>query len=278
VEVGSGLLGRVDGTAHDHEVVDVLAEGSSDAGGHLGCDARPRCELVAGQPQADDCSTRAGAHGLDDLPGEQQALLAPFVAALVGEAGQELADQAVLAGIDLDPVATGLHRQRGGRAETGDDRGDVVGLHPLRHFARVDLRHPRGCPQFALVVGAGALAAGMVERGDHQRSMCVAGGADGRPAVCRTIGQRRTFVRPVAVVHAGAFGDDDAASTAGAALEVGGVARREAALVVAEVGDVWPEHDPISCGRVCERQRLQQLHGQLRTSRNTGMSRSPAFT
>ncbi len=82
-----------------------------------------------------------GANGFDHLAGEQQPIGAPLVAAVVGEAAEELADQAVLAGVDLHAVAAGLAGELGPGREAGDHRGDVVGLHPLRHLAAVHLGH-----------------------------------------------------------------------------------------------------------------------------------------
>ena len=54
----------------------------------------------------------ADAHGGDHLAGEQQSILTPLVVALVGEPAEELAHQAVLAGVDLDAVAV-RRRRRG---------------------------------------------------------------------------------------------------------------------------------------------------------------------
>ena len=75
----------------------------------------------------------------DHLAGEPLRSVAPLVVALVGEAGQELAHEAVLAGVDLDAVAAGVDGELRRVAEAGDHRVDVVGLHPLRHLAAVDL-------------------------------------------------------------------------------------------------------------------------------------------
>jgi hypothetical protein len=75
---------------------------------HLGGDPGPRRQFVARQPQADDPVAGGAADGLDHLAGEQQPVLAPGVVALVGETRQELAYQAVLAGVDLDTVEVGL--------------------------------------------------------------------------------------------------------------------------------------------------------------------------
>ena len=53
---------------------------------------------------------------VDDVAGEAQPVGAPLVAALVRQPGQELAHEAVLAGVDLDAVAVGRDGRPGGRA------------------------------------------------------------------------------------------------------------------------------------------------------------------
>ena len=99
---------------------------------------------------------------------------------------EELAHQAVLAGVDLDAVAAGVDRDAGRGGEPGD--------HRLRCRRPPSTSAPRGCsprapataPTAALAVGAAALAAGVVERGDHQASVRVAGGGDRRPSGARS--------------------------------------------------------------------------------------------
>ena len=166
VEVGSGLLDGEDRAPHDDDVVDALGdERGGDAGGRVRRDPGPGGQLVARQPQPDDVVGAGGpAHGGDDVAAEAEPVAAPLVAALVGQTGQELAHEAVLAGVDLDAVAPGRDRPLGGGAEPADDGGDVGRLHPLRHLARRHLGHPRRRPQRALAVGRRALPAGVVER------------------------------------------------------------------------------------------------------------------
>ncbi len=143
VEVGPGLLDGVDRPTGHHQVVESGAdERHGDLRGHLGRDPRPWSEFVARQTQSDDPVARGATRGLDHLAGQAQTIMAPLVVAMVREPGQELAHQAVLAGVDLDAVEAGIDGQLGGRAEAVDDGGDVVGLHPLRNLARVHLGDP----------------------------------------------------------------------------------------------------------------------------------------
>ena len=130
--------------AHDDDVVDALGDQrGGDVRGHLRRDPRPRRQLVARQAQPDD-ARRADRrpHGGDHVAGEPQPVGTPLVVAVVGQPRQELADEAVLAGVHLDAVAPGVPRDPCRLAEAGDDGGDVVRLHPLRHLAGDDLGHP----------------------------------------------------------------------------------------------------------------------------------------
>jgi len=68
------------------------------------------------------------------------------------------------------------------------------------------------------------------------------------PAPTTAVGQGRPFVRPVGGMNGGSLDDDRPTPASGAALVVGDVAIRECAIVVAEVRDVGPEHQPVrSC-------------------------------
>ena len=262
VEVGPGLLDREDRATHDDEVVDTdVDELGGERWRHLRGDAGPRGELVARQPEADDdVGSDRSPHGADHRSGEQRAVGAPLVAAVVGQAGQELADDAVLAGVDLHAVAAGGDGELGGRGEGVDDRGDVLGLHPLRHLTGGDLGDARRCPQRRLVVGGGALAAGVVERGEDEAAVRPAGADDGSPAGLGARRQWGALVRPVGVVDAGPLDDDRPATAPRPPLVVGDVAGGEAAVVVAEVGHVRPEHHPVRRHPRPERERFQQLH------------------
>ena len=261
MEIGPGLLGREDGTANHHHIVDPgLHQCGGDTGCHLGGDTRPRREFIARQTQAHDGRGGSSAHRTDDGACERESVGAPLVATMVGEPRQELAHQAVLAGVHLHPVAPGPHRQGSGRTETGHHRSDVVGFHPLRNLAAVHLGYPRRGPQWILAVGARALPAGVVERGDHERAVDVACRGDGLPPGGAALGQRGPFVRPIAAVHTGTFSDHDARTTAGTAGVVGDVPLGEAPFIVAEVGDVRPEHHPVGCGGMRQTERFEQVH------------------
>ena len=261
VEVGPGLLDGVDRTAGHHQVVESgIDERHGDLRGHLGRDPRPGSEFVARQTQADDPVAGGATRGLDHLAGQAQTIVAPLVVAMVREPGQELADQAVLAGVDLDAVEVGIDGQLGGRAETVDDGGDVVGLHPLGNLAGVHLGDPRRRPQRRLAVGRRSLPAGVIERRDHERPVRVAGAGDRRPAVGAPFGQQRALVGPVRRVHRGALDDDRAATAGGPAFVVRREPFGDRPVVGTEIGDVRPEHDPVRCGTGTEGEGRQQLH------------------
>ena len=256
--------------AHDDDVVDA---GGDEVGGdrrsHLRRDARPRGDLVAREAQPDDVlGAHRGSHRGDHGAGEVQAIGSPLVASLVGQPGQELAHEAVLAGVDLHAVAPGIDGSRGGGDEAVDDGGDVVGLHPLGDLARRHLRHARRGPQRRLAVGRRTLPAGVVERGDDERSMGPAGGGDRRPPGGGPGRQRRPLVGPVGLVDARPLEDDRAAPASGPTLVVGGVASGEAAVVVTEVGDVRAEQDAVRCRARSELRVVRAIAWRRRVSRS----------
>ena len=150
VEVGAGLLDREDRAADDDDVVDASGDQlGGDRRRHLGRDAGPRRQLVARQPQPDHAVGADGRpHGGDDVAGEAQAVGAPLVAALVRQPGQELAHEAVLAGVDLDAVAV---RPRGRRVAAAPNPSTTAAMSSASiHFGtsrRRHLGHARRRPQ-----------------------------------------------------------------------------------------------------------------------------------
>ena len=282
VVIGSGLFDREDRAPHDDEVVDVVSgQRGRQLDRGLGGDARPGRELVARQSQPDDRISAGGApHGRDDIGGETQTISAPLVAALVGQPGEELAHEAVLPGVDLDAVAAGGHGGGGGRGEPVHDGGDVGRLHPLRHLAGRHLGDTRRRPQRTLAVRRRALAAGVVERRQHQAAVRVTGLADGVPSVRGLLGERRSLVRPVGFVDAGTLDDDRAAPAAGSPLVVGDVAIGEVALVVAQIGDVRSEHHAVRGRPRAQVDGVEKPHGgghsgRRPTHRPPGADRAP---
>ena len=249
VDVGPGLLDREDRAPHDDDVVDARATSSAAiAGAMLGRDAGPRRQLVARQPQPDDAvGADGGAHGGEDVAGEAQAVGAPLVVALVGQPGEELADQAVLAGVDLDAVAAGVDGGRGGGAEPGDDGGDVVGLHPLRDLAASHLGHARRRPQRR----AGCRPTSPARR--RGRATASTSAPCGRQAAATAAQPGVGPCAPAAPARrASRDGWTLAPSTtivpqppAGPAPVVGDVTVGKRAVVVAEVGHVRAEQDPV---------------------------------
>ena len=262
VEVGPGLLDGVDRpTGHDQVVESGADQRDGDRRGHLGRDPRPWSEFVARQSHPDDPVACGPTRGPDHVAGRAETILAPLVVAMIREPGQELTHQAVLARVDLDAVEIGVDRELGGRAEAVDDRGDVVGLHPLGDLAGVHLRHSRRRPQRSLAVGGRSLPAGVIERRDHERAVRVAGAGDRRPAVGASFGEQRAFVGPVRRVHRRTLDDHRAASAGGPAFVVRGEPFGDRPVVGTEIGDVGPEHDPVPRRTGTEGEGRQQLHG-----------------
>ena len=95
----------------------------------------PRRELVARQAQPDHGVAGRGTHGAEHVAGEALPIVPPLVVALVGQPAEELADEAVLAGVDLDPVAPRRHGRGRRGGEPVDDGADVTRLHRLGDLA-----------------------------------------------------------------------------------------------------------------------------------------------
>ena len=265
VVVGTRLFDRVDRPAGHDEVVDSgCGELGGEVEGRLGRDAGPRSQLVARQAQPEHAAgPDRRPHGGEHLEGERACRRTPPVVAVVGEPGEELAHEAVLAGVHLDAVASGLDGEAGAAREPGDDRGDVVVLHPLRHLAGRHLGHPRRRPQLALAVRRRSLPTGVVERGDGERSVLVQRRGDRPPSVAAPLGQRCPLVGPVRRVHRRPLDHHRAAPAGGAPPVVGDVPGGELAVVVAEVGDVRAEHDPVRRLAGAEGERVEQPHGAV---------------
>jgi hypothetical protein len=94
-------------------------------------------------------------NGADDREGEAQAVLdaaAVLVVAVVGGVADELLEQVVVGGVDLDAVEAGGLGVLGGTTVVLDDHGDLVGgqgprLHMVLHAVRGEglaLRTDRG--------------------------------------------------------------------------------------------------------------------------------------
>ena len=264
VAVGAGGARGEDRAAHDGEQVDdrgagvVEHECGGELGGHLGGDAGPGGELVAAQPEPDDpVGTDRVAHRGQHPAGEQRPVLAPLVAAGVGQPRQELAHQGELAGVDLDAVAARNDRPPRRVGEPVDDRRDVVGLHLLGDLTGVHLGDPTRRPQLALGPVRGALAPGVAEPGQHDRPVGSARLDHRRPAGAALERERSALERPVRRVHRGVLGDDHAGAAAGPTPVVGDVALRERPTA-SEVGLVGAEHDAARRGPGADRQRVEQ--------------------
>ena len=266
VAVGPGGVDGEDRAADDHEVVDVGRQLAGDLGGGLRREARPGRQLVAAEAEADHVvGTDRLADGGEDLAGEAEPVLAVGVAPQVGETGEELADQAVLAGVDLDAVEAGAYGEAGGVAEAVDHRGDVAVLHHLGDLAGVDLGDAGGRPQLPLGVGGRSLAAGVPEPGEHDAAVALGRRGEGGPAGPALLGQRCPLVGPVARVDRRLLDDDRAAAAGEAPLVVGEVALRQRPAP-AEVGLVGPEQEPVGGGDRAQVDRFEEPHsGAVRT-------------
>ena len=140
---------------------------------------------------------------------------APLVVAVVGQPGQELAHQAVLAGVDLDAVASGARRPvaRARRTRRSRRRCRPASIHfgvsRLLTSGTRDGAHS-GSWLYALLPCPPAWSSEAID----ERAVRVARVGDRLPSGAQRSSERRAFVRPVAVVHARALGDDDAAAAA----------------------------------------------------------------
>ncbi len=262
VDVRAGLLDREDGAPHDDEVVDAVGQrrrrcagacsGVMPAHGASSSHERRRPTTARRRRRRGRPPARSRAKRVRSWPHSSPRWLV--------RPDRNWRTQAVLAGVDLHAVAARAARPGGGRAEAVDHGCDVLGLHPLRDLAGVDLGHPRRRPQLTLAVGRRALPAGVAERGEHERAVVVDGVGDLGPAVGRTrSASGAALVGPVRRVDAGLLGDDDPAAARRPAPVVGEVAIREAAVASAQVGDVGAEQDAVASGAPAEGQRAEQL-------------------
>jgi hypothetical protein len=80
------------------------------------------------------------------------------------------------------------------------------------------------------------------------------------PAIAALCRQKRSLVRPVALVDAGLLHDDHAAPTRGAAAVVRELAVRDPPLVVAEVRDVGTEQDAVARRAATEIEWREEQH------------------
>jgi len=260
-----GGVDAVDGADHHADPVDPAGgeEVGGDAGSLLRGDPRPGRELVGAEAQAHQTGRPDGfADRGEDLAQEARTALqvSPVsVAAPVGERGEELAEQRVLAGVHLDPVEPALDRQPGAAGEALDQGGDVLGLHHLGHLHRRRVGHRRGRPHRLPARMSGALHPAVVELDAEQRAVGShrvgdprVGGADGG-----VVAAERAVEGVVAGVDAHLLDDDQPGAAPGASGVVGGV-RLARQAVPAQVGGVGGEGDPRRGEVPAEAQRPEQ--------------------
>ena len=244
MQIRPGSRHRVDRPAHYHEIVHLPGQPYGLLGGHFRGHPSPGGQFVAAQPQPEHPpSSERLPHRAQHALGKQQPVLAVIVAALVGQPRLELAQQRVLAGVDLDPVQPGSGRQGGGSSEALDQRVDLRALHLHGQLARSRVWYPRRCPQRGLGERRGALHPSVPQPGQHQCAMWPAGRDGPGPARPALGSQRCALVGPVRGVHARGLGHDDAAAPRRPPGVVGDVPRRDLPAP-AEVGLVRPEHHP----------------------------------
>ena len=128
-----------------------------------------------------------------------------------------------------------------GRTRPRCRRSPLVQLR--RWLPRHHVGHPGRRPQHRLRVGAGALATGVAEAGQDDRSVGPAGLGDGPPAGPAVGRQGGPLVGPVVRGDRRRLGDDHARTAAGPPGVVGDVAVADGAAAP-QVGLVGPEHHP----------------------------------
>ena len=178
--VGPGGGGPEPRAAHGAQI--IQAQGRQ--GGQQSCrglrhDPCPGGALVTRKPEPDQSLGRDANDGiaryLDHACQELAPVGSELVAAEVRELRAELAQEAVLARVELHPVTARLDRGLRRDGKGGDHSLDLLPLHRLGDFSGLHVRHRGGPEQDALVMRARALAPRVAESGDHERTLLVAG-------------------------------------------------------------------------------------------------------
>ena len=227
----------------------------------LGRDARPRRELVAGQPQRQhQLPAQSLADGRENLSGQAQPVGAVLIAAHVAQPGVELPQQSEGPGVQLHAGQPRPPRGSRGSRESADHGIDLGLLHFGRQLSARRVGEAGRRPQNGLRERRGALSAGVPEPGQHKSSVRLACAGDRGPAGLALGGQRRPLVRPIVGGDGCGFGDENADATLGAAGVIGDVpvTYRPAAP---QVGRVGAEDHARRCRPAGQRHRLgQQWH------------------
>ncbi len=265
VHVRPGRGHREDRPADHHQVVVQPCERAGDLDRRRRGDTGPRSQLVAGQPQPDDRVPGRGAGGGQHLPREPQPVRAVVVAAGVRQARQELAHQAVLAGVHLHTVTAGGDRRTGGLGETAHDSVDVAWFHRLGNLAGVHLRYLRWCPQLPLGVRRAALPTRVPERCDQHGAVRVHRVRDRPPTRTAVGGEGSPFVRPVRRMDRRLLRHDHADAPGRPPGVVGHRSRREGPAM-AQVGLVRPEQHPARRVPATQREWICEQHCRPQTS------------
>lgn len=160
--VGPGAGGPERRAAHRTQVVEPQwCKDGQEAGRALRHDPRPCCKLVTRKPETDEAPGRGTIDGVSRGPDhpahELGPVLAELVVAEVGEPRAELAQEAVLTGVQLHAVAACLDGSFSRDTESSDQGLDLPGLHGLGNLAGLHVGHRGGPEQDTLVIGARAL-------------------------------------------------------------------------------------------------------------------------
>ena len=174
---------------------------------------------------------------------------------MIGQWRQKLANQAVLTGVQFDPIQAAVAGVTGGLSEALDHGGDIVGVHGLGQFAAIDFRDWRGRPQRQLGIMAAALHPAMGQVRQRQRAMAMQRIRDLAITVHHggLVAEYRVLVGPVRRVNDAAFQNDRSRATGGTSFVISDVPFGEA-VMGGEVGLMSGEYETVRRGFATQRQ------------------------
>ena len=157
-----------------------------------------------------------------------------------------MANQAVLTGVQFDPIQAAVVGVTGGLSEALDHGGDIVGVHGLGQFATVDFRDRRGRPQRQLGIMAAALhpAMGQVRQRQHTVAMQRIRDLAITVHYGGFVAEYRVLVGPVRRMDDATFQNDRSRATGGTGFVISDVPFSEA-VMGGEVGLMGGEHKAV---------------------------------